>query len=69
MTYGGMSGLGDSPEEEQKRVMPPHAVDKVFAEFGIPLKPAVGINTKRSMRSCRERGNEKGRSILAKVGQ
>ena len=44
-------------------------VDRVMAEFGLPIGAQVDNETKRSMRSCREKGYEKGRSILANIGR
>lgn len=43
--------------------------DRVLAEFGLPIKAQIDTETKRSMRSCREKGYEKGRSILAEIGK
>ena len=49
--------------------MPAAKIDRVLAEFGLPIRAQVDSETKRSMRSCRENGYEKGRTMLAGIGR
>ena len=44
-------------------------IDRTLAEFGLPVGAQIDVETKRSMRSCRENGFEKGRTILAGIGK
>ena len=67
LAYPGLDN--EDKDVEEKKVVASSRVDRVLAEFGLPLSRQVDAETKRSMRSCRERGYEKGRSILAGVGR
>ena len=44
-------------------------IDRTLAEFGLPVGAQLDAETKRSMRSCREQGYEKGRTMLAGIGR
>ena len=56
--------------EKPKHAGPNEArIDRVLAEFGLPVGAQIDPEIKRSMRSCREKGYEKGRAILANIGR
>ena len=67
LTYPGFDR--DEKDTEERKVVPASRIDRVLAEFGLPVRHQVDEETKRSMRSCREKGYEKGRSMLADIGR
>lgn len=47
----------DSEEPaEEKKIVSSSRIDRVLAEYGLPLRASVDTETRRSMRSCRESG-------------
>lgn len=62
--------MGNPPADGKQQGLNDEArVDRVLAEFGLPVGKQIDAETKRSMRSCREMGYEKGRAILADIGK